>query len=243
MYFQPVDERRLHRVRGGICRTALTDGCRGAPTREAYGRDADNVEVVVTWPRLPLASSRWGTRSTRRTRGTPAPRRPGSGNARAGRRDTRTPTPALPFSGWMLRAPKPRALPRGYPKAAVTVGQRIRRLRMDLGLRQSDLADRLGCTARSVSAWERDVVTPKACQWPTLRAILGEGIDPVAVDLPAQLRAARLRLGLTQKQLANLVGLHERTIRNGEQGRFRPARKTMSRLRQVLGDLRLAASD
>jgi transcriptional regulator with XRE-family HTH domain len=104
-------------------------------------------------------------------------------------------------------------------------------------MRQADLAERLGCSTRSLSQWERDQVEPKACQWPRLRAVLRDRIDPVGVDFPGQLRAGRLRLGLTQEQLADLAGVHERTIRNAERGRFRPSGQTLARLQGILEDL------
>ncbi len=43
----------------------------------------------------------------------------------------------------------------------MTTGERIVKRRKELGLQQKDLAERMGVTAPTVSAYERDVKTPK----------------------------------------------------------------------------------
>lgn len=148
---------------------------------------------------------------------------------------TRTRIPALPFCEWKLTAPKPRVFPKGYPFQPRSLGELIRKRRMDLGLTQERLAELLGRSTRSVIEWENDESVPLARGWPKLEALLGPGLVPVDGGLPGRLRAARLGLGLTQEELATRAGLHARTIRNAEQGRFRPDRRTSARLASVFG--------
>jgi transcriptional regulator with XRE-family HTH domain len=115
------------------------------------------------------------------------------------------------------------------------LGQQIRRRRMDLGLTQRTLAERLGCCLETVAAWEQDESVPLARRWPAIEAALGPGLVPERDGLPGRVRAVRLRLGLTQEQLAGRAGLDPRTIRNVETGRHRPSRRTAGRLAEVLG--------
>lgn len=75
-----------------------------------------------------------------------------------GRSKTRTDTPALPFCHCLLKAKKPRD-PR-YPTELRTIGDRLRGRRMDLGLRQKDVAKLLGVTEDSVCYWENGRVRP-----------------------------------------------------------------------------------
>lgn len=105
---------------------------------------------------------------------------------------------------------------------------------MDLGLTQRTLAERLGCIYPTVAAWESDASVPLAARWPAIETLLGAGLVPSREGLPGQVRAARFRLGLTQAQLANLAGVHVRTIRNTEGGVHQPNRKTLDRLIAVL---------
>jgi transcriptional regulator with XRE-family HTH domain len=106
---------------------------------------------------------------------------------------------------------------------------------MDLGLTQRTLAERLGCWAETVAAWERGQSEPLARRWPAIERVLGPGFVPERDGLPGRVRAARLRLGLTQEELARRAGVDVRTVRNAETGRRRPSLRTLGRLAEVLG--------
>lgn len=106
---------------------------------------------------------------------------------------------------------------------------------MDLGLTQRTLAERLGCWSVTVAAWERGDSEPLARRWPAIERVLGPGLVPERNSLPGRVKAARLRLGLTQEQVAARAKLDPRTVRNVEAGRHRPSRRTLGRLAEVLG--------
>jgi transcriptional regulator with XRE-family HTH domain len=108
---------------------------------------------------------------------------------------------------------------------------------MDRGLTQQTLADRLGCCYQSVAGWERDENVPLAVRWPAIEAVLGPGLVPEQVGLPGRIRAARLRLGLTQEELARRVEVDIRTVRNTELGIHPPSRCTLKKFDDLLGDL------
>jgi len=95
----------------------------------------------------------------------------------------------------------------------------------------------LGCWSETVAAWERGQGEPLARRWPAIERVLGPGLVPEQDGLPGRVRAARLRLGLTQEQVAVRAGLDPRTVRNVETGRYRPGRGTSQRLTVVLGQL------
>src|SRR6185295_4709226 len=129
-------------------------------------------------------------------------------------RASRRRTVALPFTSLRLQGPRPRAFPRGYPHSPRTLGQRIRQRRMDRGLTQQTLAYRLGCWYQSVARWEQGLSEPLAARWPAIEAVLGPGLVPEQDGLPGRIRVARLRLGLTQEELARQAGVDIRTVRN-----------------------------
>jgi transcriptional regulator with XRE-family HTH domain len=124
--------------------------------------------------------------------------------------------------------------PRGYPHDPRTLGELIRRRRMDLGLTQRTLAKKLGCLQETVLQWEQDVCAPLARRWPRIEAVLGTGLVPDHPGPAGQIRSARLRLGLTQTELAAKARVDVRTIRNVERGLRVPSRATSARLRTVL---------
>ena len=106
---------------------------------------------------------------------------------------------------------------------------------MDRGLTQQTLADQLGCWYQSVAGWERDENVPLAVRWPAIEAVLGHGLVPEDDGIGGQIRAGRLRLGLTHEELAARAGLDIRTIRNVERAIHHPSRRTLAKLKTVLG--------
>ena len=114
---------------------------------------------------------------------------------------------------------------------------------MDLGLTQQTLATRLGCSYPTIAAWENDGSEPLARQWPAVEIVLGSGLVPDREGLPGRIRTARLRLGLTQQELARRAEVHVRTVRNAEAGKHVPSGLSTQRLRAMLGDFSLAPPD
>ena len=55
----------------------------------------------------------------------------------------------------------PRPLPRAYPRVLATIGDHLRKRRLDLGLLQGEVADRLGVTESSVTNWELSRTEPE----------------------------------------------------------------------------------
>lgn len=105
---------------------------------------------------------------------------------------------------------------------------------MDLGLTQEGVAALLGRTARAVAGWESGLTEPLASSWGVIAEVLGADLLPEGAEIGSRLRAARWCLGLTQSELAARVGLDSRTIRNVEQGRYRPSQASLRRLRSIL---------
>jgi transcriptional regulator with XRE-family HTH domain len=64
----------------------------------------------------------------------------------------------LPFCHFVLKAEKPRNSP--YPNVILTIGDRLRARRLDLGLYQRDVAAIVGVTEDSVCYWENNRVKP-----------------------------------------------------------------------------------
>jgi DNA-binding XRE family transcriptional regulator len=101
---------------------------------------------------------------------------------------------------------------------------------MELGLTQRTLAERLGCCYQSVARWEQDRSEPGPRRWPDLEAVLGPGLMSAREELVGGIKAARLRLGLTQAELARLAGVDERTVRSCERGLRETRRETVRRV-------------
>jgi len=85
--------------------------------------------------------------------------------------------PAFPFCHVTVRGRKPRE---DYPEKPRTLGEHLKKRRLDLGLRQRDTAERLGVTKNSYENWEHDKHEPEFRYWPEIIAFLGydPGVSP-----------------------------------------------------------------
>lgn len=115
------------------------------------------------------------------------------------------------------------------------MGDHIRRRRLDLGLWQRTLAERLGVREETLATWERGQARPLPRHYGAVVRFLGYDPETAEDTLASRLRAVRRRLGLTQEQLAARVGLDEGTIANLEKNRRSPSERIRRKIRALLG--------
>lgn len=77
---------------------------------------------------------------------------------------------ALPFSKQFKTVKKP--LSKAYPKEVVTIGDQIRKVRLDRGLLQKDVAKLIGVTEDCITNWERNRNKPQKKYYPILSSFL-----------------------------------------------------------------------
>jgi transcriptional regulator with XRE-family HTH domain len=88
------------------------------------------------------------------------------------------------------------------------VANQIRQARQRLNLTQTQLAEKLGVSPRSVCAWEAGTTVPRAA-WKILGGLDAEPAGP-------RIRQARERLKLTQAQLAEKLGVSRASVNSWE---------------------------
>jgi transcriptional regulator with XRE-family HTH domain len=126
----------------------------------------------------------------------------------------------LPFCQLQLHAPKP--LSRSYQQVVVTLGDHIRKRRLDLGLLQREVAEQLGATTLSVTNWEKNHTEPELRFLPAIIRFLGAWHMAEPATLADQIRTARLVRGMSQKKMAELLELDPGTIARYEHGLRQP---------------------
>ena len=118
----------------------------------------------------------------------------------------------MPFCHLTLRAPKPP--PRFYPKSLNTIGNYIRKIRLDRGLWQRQVAAEIGVDTMTINNLETQRTTPSLRFMPPIIRFLD--YDPFPAEptqpLSAQLKGCRKRLGLSQERLARLLEVDESTV-------------------------------
>jgi transcriptional regulator with XRE-family HTH domain len=134
---------------------------------------------------------------------------------------------------------------RSFPvsKEPRTIGEHLRKRRFDLGIRQSEVALRLGVSKRTLSLWETDNIYPTWAYQPRLVDYLGHDpfTDPalgspkgnetsfVAILAPTapltlgqQIRKRRLELRKNRTECAGEFGVSVKTLWGWETGRWEP---------------------
>ena len=109
-----------------------------------------------------------------------------------------------------------------YERVPQTLGQHLKKRRLELGLFQRDLRKRFKLEKETYANWEKDRRTPAMKHWPGIIALLGYDPTPEPTTLGQQLLAHRRRLGLSRKALAASLGVDDVTLWRWETDERKP---------------------
>ncbi len=103
-----------------------------------------------------------------------------------------------------------------YPTELVTVGNHIRKRRLDLGFLQREVAAEIGVSNQTLQYWEVGRHEPGFRYLSAIIRFLDYDPRPQGKTLGERLRRTRQTLGLSQKELARDLGIDPSTVRNIE---------------------------
>lgn len=136
---------------------------------------------------------------------------------------------ALPFCQITLRGQKPPSA--AYPKELKTLGDYLRKRRLDVKLLQKEVAQRLGVNKDTICNWENNRTSPSLRFIPRIIEFLGYvPYDAQSETLGERIVAARKLLGLSQEELARRLGIDPGTLGHWERGEHRPLRRHLEKL-------------
>ncbi len=113
---------------------------------------------------------------------------------------------------------KPREI--SYPEKPISIGDHIRKKRMDLKLLQKDVAIILNVSEDCVTYWENNRNKPQIKYYPHIIKFLG--YCPFRLDLSTfngKISAYRLLNGLSQKSCAKIMNIDPKTLIQLENGK------------------------
>ena len=122
----------------------------------------------------------------------------------------------MPFCHLALKAPKPRS--KAYPKEIKSLGDHIRKRRLDLGLLQEQAAAMIGVNKDTLRNWEGQRNSPALPAMPRVVRFLGYNPAPEAETLGGKLTRWRASRGISQEKLARQFGIDESTLARWERG-------------------------
>lgn len=117
-----------------------------------------------------------------------------------------------------LKAPLPKS--RAYPRDLWTLGDHLRKVRLDWGLLQREVAHILGVDETSVHNWEAGRRAPDLPAVPKIIQFLGYTPWGGKSRMPGErLRAYRWTRGMTQEEMARRLGVDPGTLAGWERGK------------------------
>ncbi len=148
--------------------------------------------------------------------------------------------PALPFCEIILKAPKPSSFP--YPKRLKTLGDHLRKRRLDLKLQQKEVAKKLDVSEATIYNWENNHTSSSLYSIPKIIKFLGYIPnfipDNASAKTPGEkIVASRRLLGLTQKELAHRLGIDPSTLACWEKDKSRLLKQQLKRLKDLFTSL------
>ena len=144
---------------------------------------------------------------------------------------------ALPNCQITLKAQKP--LKKQYPKELKTIGDHIKKRRLDLDLLQKDVAELIGVQKDSICNWENNRSSPKIHFLPRINEFLGYiPFESPKNSIADRIKAYRKKYGLSQRKLAKLWNVDQSTIRHWEKGKHKPSKKLKEMLYKIIYDTR-----
>lgn len=102
---------------------------------------------------------------------------------------------------------------RGYPSNPQTIGQHVKKRRLDLGLKQIDAARIIGVSPWVLELWERERRSPRGKNWPRIIQFLEYDPRPKPTTPGSWLVWFRDLIGSDQRSLAQTLGIDVRTLR------------------------------
>ncbi len=108
---------------------------------------------------------------------------------------------------------------------------------MDLGLLQREVAERIGVDETTIYHWERQRTLPEIRFIAPIIEFLGYDPLPQPKSFPERLKTYRLRMGLSQRKLAEKLGIDPGTLGGWESERHKPAKIYQKLLGEIFTEM------
>jgi DNA-binding XRE family transcriptional regulator len=118
-----------------------------------------------------------------------------------------------------------------------SLGLHIKKKRLDLRLRQKDVALLVGVTEECIMYWETGFAQPQIQYAPKIIEFLG--YNPYGVEtesLGGKVKNYRLLHGLSHKKMGRIVGVDGATISTWETAKHEPQGTNLTRLNELLSN-------
>lgn len=115
-----------------------------------------------------------------------------------------------------------------YSDKLDSLGDHIRKKRLDLKLLQKDVGELLGVKKATICNWENNNCDPEICYYPMIMNFLGYCPYVRPQNWGEQLKLFRIHKGLTLKQLSEKLGINQHTLKRWEKRSDKPWKSMVS---------------
>nr|WP_262713269.1 helix-turn-helix transcriptional regulator [Mucilaginibacter frigoritolerans] len=124
----------------------------------------------------------------------------------------------MPFYQYRKTVLKP--YKKGYPIIPQTLGEHIKKVRMDKGLLQKEVAEIINVSEDTITYWENGRFVPQIQYYPAIISFLGYyPFTHETESMAGKLRQVRYCTGLNIAKCAQLLGIDIDTVKRYEAGR------------------------
>jgi len=119
-----------------------------------------------------------------------------------------------------------------------TLGDHLRKKRLDLKLLQKEVALKIGVKEETIYNWEKNRSSPQLHYTQKVIEFLGYvPFEPPPRTLGERIVNKRRLLGITQEELAHRLGVDPTTLARWERNESQPLKRHLERLTAFLGSL------
>ena len=125
--------------------------------------------------------------------------------------------------------------PSKIPQILNSIGDHLRKKRLEEHLTQADVAQLLGVNKISIENWENNHNAPKIYALPKIIEFLGYiPFELLKESMGDKIKSYRKEHGLSQRKLAKLLSVDQTTIRDWERNTHKPSKKLIKRINEIL---------
>jgi DNA-binding transcriptional regulator YiaG len=134
-----------------------------------------------------------------------------------------------------MRRRHKKPLPNGYPEQPRTIGEHLKKRRMDLGLYQGQVAELLSVSEDCLCYWENGKNTPQIQFYPAIISFLSYyPFDHETESFGGKIRKYKSEHGLNNEKLAKLLRVDEGTVANWERNKRVPLKRSLKAVLLVI---------
>ena len=139
------------------------------------------------------------------------------------------------YPKYSLHVSRPVKLPPGYPVELRSIGDHIRKRRLDLGLLQIEVVAQIGVSENTIWNWEHGT-EPALIHIPAVLDFLGYVPWEQPEDPVGRLAYFKKVNGLSLRRLGALMGRDPEQLEDWVSGRVKPCKKNTAKIKSFLVD-------